>query len=393
MKLIVAGAAVAALLPVAAAGQTGAAAAQAEIKSRLEGVRAPMYRSNGAMLPGVTATYSVAGTGCSTRFETSYPTHQIDSTTHPARTDRMDIVWGSVRTTRLSDNYVVIQAPDLPSNGRYLFGGTGAALLKAAVDRLVRACGGRTDMQAASPPAAPPAAPAPPSQPTIRIESVAGKGYAALVSPFPVDQIQPVSDRIVAMAKQRCGKLTARFGRFKYFTGPGPKGVAEYQNYRQSFTCFDPATDPYKPAPTGWKPAEQDDRDLMEFAKRYMRAIDEGDYVTGMPMMEPIIEIEKDEWLDVPSKLDQFGGGGGKWTLSIVGWVNNPEGASHPGSYALVKIDGSYPKLAVYCGNLLIYRQRAGSYLVSQQNLRVIPQQWIDSGEMTRSQALATCEN
>lgn len=390
MKLIVAGAAAAVLSPAVAVAQTGADAARAEIKTRLESVRAPMYRSSGAVLPGVTATYSVATTGCNTRLETSYPSHQIDSTSHPARTDRADIAWGSVRTTRLSDNYVVVQAPNQPANGRYFFGGPAATQLKAAIDRLVLACGGTT---VAPPPPAPPAPPVSAASPAIRIESVPGKGYAAVVSAFPVEQVQPVSNRIAAMARQRCGKLTTRFGRFKYFTGPGAKGAAEYQNYRQSFSCIDPATDPYKPAPADWKPAAQDEKDLMEFAKRYMRAVDEADYVAGMPMMEPVIEIEKDEWMDVPSKLDQFGGGGGKWTLTITGWVNNPDGASHPGSYALVTINGTYPKLAVYCGNLFIYRQRAGSYLVSQQNLRVIPQQWIDSGQMTKSQALKTCEN
>jgi hypothetical protein len=111
-----------------------------------------------------------------------------------------------------------------------------------------------------------------------------------------------------------------------------------------------------------------------------------------LSMMEPIVEIEKDEWLSVPNMLKQHSGGTRRWTLQTLGWVNNPEGASHPGRYAFVKVTGSYPKIAAYRGTLVIYRQRPGSYLVTQQNRSVIPESWISSGRTTRAEALKTCD-
>ncbi len=389
MRLLVSGF-IAALLPGAASAQNNQSTAQGEIKSLLERVRAPMYTSTGATLPDKTATYSVSGTGCASRIEVSFPSHQIGSTSHPARTDTHNINWNRVQSTRLSngDAYVVVVAPDQPANGRFLFAGPAAATLKAAIDRLVRACGGTTSV----PPPAPPAPPAPPSQPGIKIEAVPGKGYAAVVDTFPVAQLTAVSDRIGLLAKQRCGRLSARMGRYKYFTSTDAQGRAALTQYRASFTCYDPATDPYERAPADWKPSAQDQADLKAFVDRYMNLLDRGDYIAGMPMMEPILEIEKDEWLSIPNMLKQHGNGSGFWTLKTQAWLNNPEGASHPGRYAFVKVTATYPKIAAYCGTLVIYRPRPGSYLITQQNLSVIPESWITSGRTTRAEALKTCD-
>jgi hypothetical protein len=383
---------VAALVPAGALAQTAHDVAQAEIKSLLERVRAPMYTASGATLPGKTATYSVSGTRCSSRLEASYPSHQIGTTAHPARTEATDFAWNRVQSTRLSngDQYVVVMAPNLPARGRFLYAGSAAATLKAAIDRLVRLCGGTTQIVAVAPPAPPP--PPPAVQPAIRIDAVPGKGYAATVDTFPVAQLSSVSDRIAALAKQRCGRLSARMGRYKYFTGTDAQGRAALTQYRQSFSCYDPATDPYERAPADWKPSAQDQSDLTAFAERYMSLLDRGDYLAGMPMMEPILEIEKDEWLSVPNMLQLHAGRPGRWTLQTLGWVNNPEGASHPGRYAFVKVTATYPKIAAYCGTLVIYRQRPGSYLVTQQNLGVIPESWITSGRTTRAEALKTCD-
>lgn len=382
---------IAALLPTTAATQTGQGTAQDDIKTLLERVRAPMYAASGATLPGKTATYSFSGTGCNARLEVSYPSHQIGTTAHAARTEATDFRWGTVRSTRLSnaDQYVVVSGPGLPERGRFLYGGSMATALKAAIDRVVRACGGRTSESVA---VSPPAPPAPPAQPAIKIETVPGKGYAAVVDTFPVTQLTSVGDRISALAKQRCGRLSARMGRYKYFTSTDAQGRAALTQYRASFSCYDPATDAYERAPADWKPSAQDQTDLTAFAQRYMGLLDRSDYVAGMPMMEPILEIEKDEWLSVPNMLKQHAGGKGRWTLQTLGWVNNPEGASHPGRYAFVKVTGSYPKIAAYCGTLVIYRQRPGSYLITQQNLSVIPESWITSGRTTRAEALKTCD-
>jgi hypothetical protein len=392
MRLLIPGL-IASLLPVTAAAQNNQSGGQGEVKVLLEQVRAPMYTAAGATLPDKTATYSVSGAGCATKIEVSFPSHQINGTTHPARTDTHTIAWNRVRETRLSnaDTYVVIVAPDQPARGRFLYAGRTAAMLKSAIDRLVRACGGTTSAQAAGAAVAPPVPPAPPPLPVIKIETVPGKGYAAIVETFPVAQLTPVSNRISALAKQRCGRLSARMGRYKYFTSTDARGRAALTNYRASFTCYDPATDPYQRAPADWKPSAQDQADLTAFAQRYMGLLDRSDYLAGMPMMESILEIEKDEWLSVPNMLKQHSGGQGRWTLQTLGWVNNPEGAAHPGRYAFVKVTATYPKIAAYCGTLVIYRQRPGSYLITQQNLSVIPESWIASGRTTRAEALKTC--
>ncbi|WP_422057440.1 hypothetical protein [Sphingomonas sp.] len=386
MRLLISGL-IAALLPAASGAQNNQATAQSEIKALLERVRAPMYAASGETVAGRTATYSISGSGCSTRLEASYPSHQIGTTSHPARTDTTNFAWGQVQSTRLSngDQYVVVMGPGLPERGRFLYAGSAAVPLKAAIDRIVRACGGRTSAQVAVAPPAPP-------QPGIKIETVPGKGFVAVVDTFPVAQLTSISDRISALAKQRCGRLSARMGRYKYFTSTDAQGRAALTQYRASFSCYDPATDPYERAPADWKPSAQDQADLTAFAQRYMGLLDRSDYVAGMPMMEPILEIEKDEWLSVPNMLKQHAGGKGRWTLQTLGWVNNPEGASHPGRYAFVKVTGSYPGIAAYCGTLVIYRQRPGSYLITQQNLSVVPESWITSGRTTRAEALKTCD-
>lgn len=379
------------LLSAAASAQTPHASAQAEIKTILERVRAPMYTSSGATLPDKTATYSLSGTGCSTRLEASYPSHQIGATAHPARTDATDFKWNSVQSTRLSnaDQYVVVTGPGLPEKGRSLYAGAAATALKAAIDRLVRACGGRTELQTVAAPPAPPAS----SKPAlIEIQTVPGKGYAAVVRPFLVSDLQTVNEQIAEMASARCGRLSPRMGRYKYFNSSDTQGRAILTNYRQSFTCYDPATDPYKRAPADWKASAQDETDLIAFAQRYMSALDQRDHLAGMAMMEPILEIEKDEWLSVPNMLKTNKSGPGRWTLRTLGWVNNPDGASHPGTYGFVEVTGTYPRIAQYCGTLVIYRQRPGSYLVTQQNLSVIPQSWIDSKKITPAEAAKSCQ-
>lgn len=219
-----------------------------------------------------------------------------------------------------------------------------------------------------------------------------GKGYVARVTTFQTSRLIETSDRISVLAKQRCGRLSARMGRYKYNNNTDAQGRAAITDYRQAFTCYDPATDPYERAPANWKPSAQDEADLRAFAERYVGLLDRGDYVAGMPMMEPILEIEKDEWLSVPNMLKQHSGGKGRWSLETLAWVNNPEGASHPGRYAFVRVTGSYPKIAAYCGTLVIYRQRAGSYLVTQQNLSVVPESWIASGRTTRAEAAKSCQ-
>ncbi len=219
------------------------------------------------------------------------------------------------------------------------------------------------------------------------------KGYVATIGDHDATQTPAVVERLKGMAKQRCGALTVRFGKFFYRNGFSPDGKPIVQEFKQNFACIDPATDPYKPVAADWKPAATDDADAKAFANRYLAAIDKGDAAAGMKMMEPIAEITRDEWMDTSTRLRTHSGapGQGTWTVTLVGWGNNPDGAAHPGAYTLYRVTGTYPKLAAYCGSLLLYRAGPGSYFVSQQQLKVIPQSFVDNGTVAAADVPGLC--
>ncbi|RYD50911.1 MAG: hypothetical protein EOP60_11100 [Sphingomonadales bacterium] len=227
--------------------------------------------------------------------------------------------------------------------------------------------------------------------PEIRIEAWPAKGFIMRIADHDADQ--DLVALLTARAAARCGKLAVRFGKFNYDTTIDPQGIRKFTNHTQRFECFDPATDRYKAAPADWQPSVQDRADLIAFVERFMTATDKGDATTGMAMMESILEITQPEWRDTTKRLREHTSGPGRWSLGILGWANNPEGTSHPGSYALVMVDGKYPKLAAYCGTLLVYREAPGRYWISQRNLKVVPQIWIDNGSVPAAQLQKLCES
>jgi len=140
--MIVRSAALAAfVLSTTVSAQSQADSARAALKAQLEGVRAPMF-GGGAPLPGVTATYSVATTGCRTRVEISLPAYSYGGSNHAGRIEQVALAWASVREVRTSGSYAIVFAPGLPERGRYFYAGStaGASRLKGAMDTLVRAC-------------------------------------------------------------------------------------------------------------------------------------------------------------------------------------------------------------------------------------------------------------
>ncbi|MBX3564465.1 MAG: hypothetical protein KF730_07805 [Sphingomonas sp.] len=228
--------------------------------------------------------------------------------------------------------------------------------------------------------------------PEVRIEAYPARGYIMRIADHAADLDLVAS--LTRLAEAKCGaKLKPRFGKFNYDNIIGEGGARMFKNHTQRFECYDPANDPYKPAPADWKPSERDNADLNAFAQRFMTAIDKGDAATGMPMMEANLEITNKEWMDTTQRLREHAGGPGKWTLNVVGWANNPEGTSHPGTYAFVTIDGSYPRLNAYCGYLLIYRDGLGRYWVSQRSIKVVPQAWVDNGSLPADQVKDLCKS
>lgn len=228
------------------------------------------------------------------------------------------------------------------------------------------------------------------AQPEISVKPVPGKGHVATVTPFPVEDLDPVYDRLKLVAAGQCGKLKVRFGRFKYNTIVDG-GVRKHINFEQGFSCFDPATDPYKPAPAGWKATAQDDAEALAFAKRYMTVVDAADAVQGMQMMEPILEIDRAAWIEQPDILKKTRGTG---TRSFRGpfWEVNPDTAAHPGAYATLIFTGSYSGLAAHCGYLVIYRAAPGRYQVSQQSMVIYSKAMVAAGAISQANALKACE-
>lgn len=227
------------------------------------------------------------------------------------------------------------------------------------------------------------------AQPEISVKPVPGKGYQATVTPFPVDDLETIYDRLKLVAKGQCGKLTVRWGRFKYNTIT-EGNVRKHIDFEQGFSCIDPATDPYKPVPAGWKATPQDDADALDFARRYMAVIDAVDVTRGLKMMEPILELDGATWRTQPDLLKSRGTGSRSYRGPY--WEANPDTASHPGAYATIIFRGSYSAMASHCGYLVIYREAPGRYLVSQQSMVVYDKAIVASGAVSAANAAKACE-
>jgi hypothetical protein len=207
---------------------------------------------------------------------------------------------------------------------------------------------------------------------------------------MPQADAKAALDRMQATGQARCGKLKARWGRFTYDTGFLSDGSQTIKNYRQRFTCYDPATDPYKPAPAGWTASAKDNADAAAFALRYMAAFENADAKAGVPMMEPIADIDAATWLKQPVALrGMFAGGTRKFGQPE--WKLNPEGAMHPGAYAQILFLGDYPQLQTHCGVLLLYRDAPGVYHVSQQTIIAITKAAVANGTTTLEAAKKAC--
>jgi hypothetical protein len=214
--------------------------------------------------------------------------------------------------------------------------------------------------------------------PAIRVEDVPGRGYAAYVDSLDATELLPVSQRIRGIAIRKCGRLTPRFGRYTMQNGVDTKReVAVILDYRQAFQCIDPATDPYKPVPADWKASASDDDGVTVFVRRYLDYLETGN-PGGMAMMDPAMEITRAEWDNLRKDLVTPRTGQGMMTPHLIGWLNNPEGATYPGAYAYFRVTDSHAGIATTCGGLLIQRVRANEYRVSQYDLRPLPQSLVD---------------
>lgn len=212
-----------------------------------------------------------------------------------------------------------------------------------------------------------------PADVAIRIEPVPGKGYNALVGTMDSADMTQVMLRVSEQAKRRCGTQSVRFGRYFFDSRiDTTRNVTLIENMRQSFFCFDPATDPYKPVPANWTASPTETANATVFATHFLDRLDRGD-AAGMAMMDPLIEVSKKDWDALRAGTRQFRTGEtGTLTPQFVAWTNNPEGAAYPGAYAYFSVIDDHPGIIGTCGGVLVQRVRENEYRIAQYDVQFV---------------------
>ena len=228
--------------------------------------------------------------------------------------------------------------------------------------------------------------------PEIKIETVPGRGYAATVPVIDENQYTPVIERIKLMAAERCGQQSVRYGRF-YFDNEidVERGVTIIKDFRQAFSCFDPATDPYKPVPADWKASAADTAAVTQYVTRFLDNLDAGNGRALAAMMDPQLEATTEEMTRFSREAKMHQTGSGSFTARLDGWMNNPPDASYPGAYALFAVISSHPGIAGTCGGLLVYRVSESKYQIAQYDVRYVSQKLIDEEGMSDEELDRLC--
>lgn len=215
--------------------------------------------------------------------------------------------------------------------------------------------------------------------PAVKVEAVPGKGFAATVATIDADQYDPVVDRIKILAEQRCGAKKVRFGRYFFENHIDvERGVTVIKDFRQTFSCFDPATDPYKPVPADWKPSAAETTAATRFAQRFVDNLDAGNTALLAKMLDPALEVTSAEMKRFIDEAKVYQTGAGEFSPRLDGWLNNPEGATYPGAYAYFAVLSSHPGIVGTCGGILLHRLREGEYQISQYDVSYISQRLVD---------------
>lgn len=228
--------------------------------------------------------------------------------------------------------------------------------------------------------------------PEIKIETVPGRGFAATVPVIDENQYDPVVARIKLLAAERCGRLSVRFGRYFFDNQIDiDRGVTVIKDFRQAFSCFDPATDPHKPVPADWKPSAAETAAATQYVTRFLDYLDAGNGRALAAMMDPQLEATTEEMNRFSREAKMHQTGSGSFTGRLDGWLNNPPDASYPGAYAYFAVLSSHPGIAGTCGGLLLYRVSEGKYQISQYDVRYISQKLIDEEGMSDEELDRLC--
>lgn len=231
------------------------------------------------------------------------------------------------------------------------------------------------------------------ADPGIRIETVPGRGYSAIVGTFDAAQFESVMAKVQVEAEKRCGAQKVRFGRHNFDNRVDTsRNVMTIENLRQGFFCFDPATDPYKPVPADWAASAEETANATVFVTRFLDRLDRGDGA-GMAMMDPLIEITRADWDGLRAGMIQNRdpGAAGTLTPKFGGWMNNPAGAAYPGAYAFFSVIDDHPGIAGTCGGVLVQRVRANEYRISQYDVQYIATALIEQQGLSDEEADRLC--
>ncbi|NIJ36165.1 hypothetical protein FHR22_000814 [Sphingopyxis panaciterrae] len=229
--------------------------------------------------------------------------------------------------------------------------------------------------------------------PEIRIEVVPGRGYAAKVARIDPDQYDPVIKRIQAIASERCGRQSVRFGRFYFDNMIDPsRGVTILEKFHQGFSCFDPATDPYKPVAADWKASAAETAAVNRFVTRFFDNLDAGNAKILVSMMDPMLETTEAEMKTFSDEAKRYQMGDGEFSPKLEDWLNNPPDAAYPGAYAFFSVIDNHPGIAGTCGGVLVQRVRDGEYRMSQYDVRYLSQTLVDDEGMSDAELERLCQ-
>ena len=205
--------------------------------------------------------------------------------------------------------------------------------------------------------------------PDIRLEEQGGQRYRFVIAePITTEQADAAMVEMSRQATALCRALSVRWGKYTFSRKADlATGEVLLADYVQGVSCFDPATDPYKPVAADWKPGAEDQRRANAFVLAYLGAMDASDMPAVVGMLEPALEMTVET---MKPHVDDF-----RLRVAVRGreigelvWLNNPENFNHPGAYALAPVSG--PRS---CGYVVLYRTLSGTYQVSKQEFAGLP--------------------
>jgi hypothetical protein len=201
------------------------------------------------------------------------------------------------------------------------------------------------------------------ANPSVTIKAK-GAGYVATVDTFHVSDESAVGTEIDRQAAQLCAGKAVRWGKFGSVANldRNRPEASQITGYYKEFECIDEKPAAFAAAPTDWQPSAEDQSEVRAFFERYYAKRDGGDFAAAAAMFSP---AQGTTAMDLERTAEKLGPGSRR--ITKVTWYINPEGADRPGVFAALDFVGQYQTLHLYCGYLVLYRLRQGSYEIVRE--------------------------